>query len=288
VNFSERLEKLVAEGKLNMQQARDMKDAMGAIPRAHEIKRRRTASPAVIMAAMGLALLLVLAGGFIVSGSAGSKVSGDVIQTVSETMNQPGATGQGNAALSAYLLLVFCVFLPLLALTGLTLMSWNGIIQLDEQAASSQAVLQAALQRRHDLLGNLFDTMKELMSFEKDIQNAASSGKKDFFEDLEAEVAKGGVSPQPFSPRLAALVQNYPDIKSAANMQNIQEELAVSENRVYAAREYFNVSVRDYNAAIRRFPGILLAGLADLPAREYLEIESPDACPVSFKEGIAA
>jgi len=77
--------------------------------------------------------------------------------------------------------------------------------------------------------------------------------------------------------RLLAIAENYPQLKSDQNFLRLQDELAGTENRIAVSRTDYNTVVREYNTYIRRFPAVMVAGLAGAAAREYFEVQSDAA-----------
>ena len=73
--------------------------------------------------------------------------------------------------------------------------------------------------------------------------------------------------------RLLVVAENYPDLKANQNFLDLQAQLEGTENRINVARNRFNETVRGYNAAIKTFPGNLLAGLAGFQARSFFEAQ---------------
>lgn len=153
--------------------------------------------------------------------------------------------------------------------------SYNSLVNLDEQVNNDWGQVENQLQRRLDLIPNLVATVKGYAAHEREV-----------FEDVSAARAKlAGAVSDPESAaaadeelsgalsRLLAIVENYPDLKADANFRQLQDELAGTENRIAVARRDYNGSVKEINAAVRRFPTLIIARLFGFDSRAYFEAD---------------
>ena len=157
---------------------------------------------------------------------------------------------------------------------------YNKLIRLDEGVDAQWANIETVLQRRFDLIPNLVNTVKGFAAQEKGIftevtrlrSQWASAGTPD---------EKVGVANQMQGAmgRLMLVAENYPDLKSNQNFLALQEELAGTENRISVERRRYNESVRAYNTAIRKFPGVIIANLFGFDKRTAFEA-APEAANV--------
>lgn len=174
---------------------------------------------------------------------------------------------------------------------------YNKLVSMRNRVKNGFAQINVQLQRRHDLIPNLVESVKGYMKHERETleavvqaRNAAVTGLQAAAADPSnaeaikalgaAEATLGGTL-----GRLFALAENYPDLKASENMLRFQEELATTENKVSFARQAFNDSVLGYNNAVQTFPNNLIAGWFSFLPGEFLEIESEEnrAAPsVSF------
>jgi LemA protein len=165
---------------------------------------------------------------------------------------------------------------------------YNNLVNSRNRVRNGFSQIDVQLTRRYDLIPNLIEAVKGYMSHERDTleavitaRNAAAAGLKKAAADpadadamkalAAAEVSLGGTL-----GRLFALAEAYPDLKASQNMQQFQEELTSTENKVAFARQAFNDSVMSYNNACQNFPGNLIANSFGFNAAEYLEIEQPE------------
>lgn len=153
-----------------------------------------------------------------------------------------------------------------------TVGNYNRFVTMREEIENARAEIANQLQRRFELIPNLVETVKGFAAQEKSIMEeivaartkyAGAEGLADKLAANEALTAVLG--------RLLVIVENYPDLKSNQTFIRLMDELAGTENRIAVARKRYNDSVKEYNAAIRRFPGNMIAGLFRFEAAEYFE-----------------
>ena len=88
--------------------------------------------------------------------------------------------------------------------------------------------------------------------------------------------------------RLFAVAEAYPDLKASQNFLQLQSELTDTEDKIAAARRYYNATVLAYNTATQTFPSLLLAGTAGFPAREFFAADEDDRAPVAVSLAVVA
>lgn len=174
---------------------------------------------------------------------------------------------KGLIVLLAVAAVVVLLVLPLIG-------SYNSLVGLDEQVNNDWSQVENQLQRRLDLIPNLVETVKGYAAHEKEVLADISSARAKLagaqsISDRAAADAEltGALS------RLLVVVENYPDLKADANFRRLQDELAGTENRIAVARMDYNTSVKEINAAVRRFPTVLVARLFGFDGRDYFEAE---------------
>ncbi|HTS88479.1 MAG TPA: LemA family protein [Gemmatimonadales bacterium] len=168
----------------------------------------------------------------------------------------------------------------LLAVIGLILlwmvMAYNRLISLKNQVANGWKQIDVQLKRRHDLIPNLVNAVKGAMDFEKSTLEAVISARNKAVSASGggvAQVAKAEGELTQALGRLFALSENYPTLKATANIQQLQEELTGTENKVGFARQLYNDVATSYNTAQQQFPTNLMAGLAKASPAELWQIE---------------
>ena len=158
---------------------------------------------------------------------------------------------------------VMVIFLAVLLVFGSYVSAKNQMVAKREAITSSWGEVNNQLQRRADLIPNLVATVKGYAKQETtvfgDIANARA-GLLNAHGDPKATIQANGALDSALG-RLLALTENYPDLKSNANFQSLQDELAGTENRISVARMRYNRNIQDYNTFIGQFPNSIWAGI---------------------------
>jgi len=164
--------------------------------------------------------------------------------------------------------------------------SYNGLVALKNRAQEAWSDIDVQLKRRHDLIPNLVATVKgyathEQQLFEKVTQARASAiNAKGVQQKADAENMLSGALKSLF-----AVSEAYPDLKASVNFLELQRELSDTENKVQAARRFYNTNVRDLNIKIESFPDNVIANLFSFKKMELFEIMEPaqrEPVPVKF------
>jgi LemA protein len=152
---------------------------------------------------------------------------------------------------------------------------YNGLVQLRNRIDNAWSQIDVQLQRRHDLIPNLVETVKGYAAHERGTLEAVVEARNQAIaaqgpaQQAQAENVLSGALRQLF-----ALSEAYPDLKANQNFLNLQEELTSSEDRVAYARQFYNDSVLKYNNKIQSIPSNVIAGMFSFSQREYFEVES--------------
>ncbi|HEX5632821.1 MAG TPA: LemA family protein, partial [Gemmatimonadales bacterium] len=143
--------------------------------------------------------------------------------------------------------------------------AYNGLISLKNQVANAWKQIDVQLKRRHDLIPNLVNAVKGQMDFERSTLEAVIAARARAMSvaptDVKATAAAEGQLTQALG-RFFALAESYPDLKSSANVLQLQEELTSTENKIAFARQLYNDTATQYNTKQQQFPTNLVAGLA--------------------------
>jgi len=140
--------------------------------------------------------------------------------------------------------------------------AYNRLVALDQRADQSFADIDVQLKQRQDLIPNLVETVKGYAAHERGTLDAvtqaraAAAGAHNVDERVQAENMLTGAL-----GRLFAVAEAYPDLKANTNFQQLQTELSDIENKLAAARRFFNNAVAEFNAVRRQFPTVLFAGM---------------------------
>lgn len=148
----------------------------------------------------------------------------------------------------------------------------NGLIDREEAVKSAWSEIDTQLQRRLDLIPNLVETVKGYAKHEDKIMTEVAEARSRLIAaNGPAAKAAAGTALESALGRLLAISENYPDLKANTSFIRLQDELAGTENRISVARTRYNAIARDYNAAIRKFPGSLFANSLELKSVEYFQ-----------------
>lgn len=149
--------------------------------------------------------------------------------------------------------------LALLVIWAITI--YNGLVALQQRVNQAFADIDVQLRQRHDLVPNLVETVKGYAAHERGTLEAVVQARNTAVaapgldQKVQAENMLTGALRQLF-----ALAENYPDLKANTNFLQLQTELADIENKLAAARRFFNNAVQEYNTGIQQFPAALFAG----------------------------
>src|SRR6185436_3512692 len=150
---------------------------------------------------------------------------------------------------------------------------YNGLVAMRQRANQAFADIDVQLKQRHDLIPNLVETVKGYASHEKgtleavvQARNAALSAQGPAAQGQAENMLSGALR------QLFALSESYPDLKASANFQQLQRDLSDVENKLAAARRFFNNAVSEFNAAVQSFPAVLFAGAMGFAQREFFDV----------------
>lgn len=148
----------------------------------------------------------------------------------------------------------------------------NNIIRLDRLCDEAWSGIDVALKRRHDLIPNLVECVKGYMAHEQSVLNQVITLRN---QAVQAHGQEGILAAEralvPALSGLFARVEDYPELKSSANFLQLQEELVNTEDRIAAARRFYNNNVRAFNVAVETFPGSMLSG--GRATKQFFEVE---------------
>jgi len=159
-----------------------------------------------------------------------------------------------------------------IVLVGWFVLTYNVLVRLRNQFRNALYQIDVQLKRRHDLIPNLVEVVKDYMAYEQETltrvieargaaisaKGAAAQGKA---ENLLTESLKS----------LFAVVEKYPELKANQNVASLQEELTGTENKIAFARQFYNDSVMNYNK-IQSIPSNIIASVFDFSQTEYFEV----------------
>ena len=171
-------------------------------------------------------------------------------------------------------MIVLLVLLAIIAAVGFMLVGvYNRLVGLRQNANQAFADIDVQLKQRQDLVPNLVETVKGYAAHESGTleavtraRNAAASAST--VEDkVQAENVLSGALRQLF-----AVSEAYPDLKANAGFMQLQAELTDIENKIAAARRFFNSAVSEFNASIQQFPAVLMAASMGFQPRTFFDL----------------
>jgi len=164
--------------------------------------------------------------------------------------------------------------------------TYNKLVRLRVSAEEGGSEIEVQLKRRHDLIPNLVETVKGYATHEKgvfeEVTEARTSAQS--AQGMEAQGQAEGALSQALG-RLFAVAEAYPDLKASANFLSLQSELTATEDRISAARRFYNSTVKALNTACQTIPTKFVAPIAKVEEREFFEIDDPaerEVVEVSF------
>lgn len=186
---------------------------------------------------------------------------------------------------------VFFIILAILAVVILWAIGiYNKLVTLKNQVKNGWSQIDVQLQRRYDLIPNLVETVKGYMKYEKSTLEAVVQARSQAMaarEQIQQEGAPSGGSIDKLVAAEAALksslgnifalAENYPQLRASENMQQLQEELATTENKVAFARQSYNDQAMLYNTYQEQFPATLFASFFGHHPADLYAIETPEA-----------
>ena len=174
---------------------------------------------------------------------------------------------------------VLSILLAIILLGGCSIVgTYNGLVSEQSKVEQAQADVATALQRRSDLIGNLVESVKGQMNHETEVFTKIAEARAKIgngsVTSKENQEAQGELSSA--ISRLISLTENYPELKSNQNVEQLMTELAGSENRIFVARKDYNKVATEYNQKLRSFPIVLFANMMNFKEAETFK-ESQEA-----------
>jgi LemA protein len=174
--------------------------------------------------------------------------------------------------------------------------AYNNFIKLIQRTKEAWADIDVQLKRRYDLIPNLIETVKGYATHERETFDAVTTARATATQthvdptNITAEqiTAMAGAESALTGAlgRLLAVAENYPDLKANQNFLELQRELSDTENKIQAARRFYNGNVRDLNIALQSFPSNFIGQTFNFKAEEYFELpegsEEKEVVKVTF------
>jgi LemA protein len=167
--------------------------------------------------------------------------------------------------------LIVLAVIVVLVLWAITI--YNSLVSMRQRVNAAFADVDVQLRQRHDLIPNLVETVKGYAAHERGTLDevvkarAVAAAAQGPAQQAAAENMLSGALRQLF-----ALAESYPDLKASANFQQLQAELTDIENKIAAARRFFNNAVQEYNTGIQKFPAALFAAAFGFAPKQFFDL----------------
>lgn len=158
------------------------------------------------------------------------------------------------------------------------ILTYNRLVTLANRAKEAWSDIDVQLKRRYNLIPNLVETVKGYASHERELfekvteARTRAMGAQTMKEKGEAENMLASTLKSLF-----AVAENYPQLRASENFLELQRELSDTENKIQAARRFYNGNVRDLNISVESFPANLVASSFRFKKMEFFEIEEAAA-----------
>jgi len=155
--------------------------------------------------------------------------------------------------------------------------TYNNFITLRTRTDEAWADIDVQLKRRYDLIPNLVDTVKGYAEHESGVfQRVTEARSKAMQADADGNPEAAAAAENQLTGALKSLFavsENYPDLKANENFLELQRELSDTENKIQAARRFYNANVRDLNMKTEQFPSNVIAGMFSFDKREFFDLD---------------
>jgi len=171
-----------------------------------------------------------------------------------------------------YILLIVVIFIVFWLVAV-----YNNFIKRRNRVQESWSDIEVQLKRRYNLIPNLVETVKGYATHEREVFTKVTDARakamqaESIKDRAEAERGLTGALKSLF-----AVAENYPNLRASENFQKLQDELTDTEDKIQAARRFYNGNVRDYNTNLEIFPNNLIASIFNFKKAEFFEIEEEE------------
>lgn len=170
------------------------------------------------------------------------------------------------------------IILIILAIIVLWLIvAYNRFIRLRKRTDEAWSDIDVQLKRRHDLIPNLVETVKGYATHERELfEKVTEARAKAISASGAAQKAEAENMLSGALKSLFAVAEAYPQLRASENFSKLQEELADTENKIQAARRFYNGNVRDLNTALEIFPSNIVAKMFGFKSAEFFQVKGEE------------
>lgn len=155
---------------------------------------------------------------------------------------------------------------------------YNGLVTLNNRVKEAWSDINVQLKRRYDLIPNLIETVKGYAKHEKDVFTEVTKARTNAMQ--ATGLKEKGKAENQLSETLKsifAVAENYPDLKASTNFLSLQDELTDTENKIEAARRFYNGNVRDFNTKLQTFPTNIFGKQLGFKDQPFFEMDAAEA-----------
>jgi len=166
------------------------------------------------------------------------------------------------------------IFIVAATVVAWIIVAYNRLVTLKNRVKESWADIDVQLKRRYNLIPNLVESVKGYATHEKGTFEKVTEARTTAMQ--AGSIAEHGAAENMLSGALKSLfavAESYPDLKANQNFLELQRELSDTENKIQAARRFYNTNVRDFNTKIEVFPSNMIARSFRFTQQEFFEIE---------------
>ena len=164
----------------------------------------------------------------------------------------------------------------LVLLAGFVWLTYNSLVTLRVRVEEAWSDITVQLKRRTDLIPNLIETVKGYAAHEKGVFEEVTKARSAVMDATQKGPAETAAAENMFESALKSLfavAEAYPDLKASQNFSELQAELVDTEDKIQAARRFYNGGVRDLNTKIQVFPANAVAGVFGFKSKEFFEVD---------------
>jgi LemA protein len=167
----------------------------------------------------------------------------------------------------------------------LVMISYNSLIVRKNKVTYAFSSTDTMLKKRHDLIPNIVESVKQYMNFEKGLLTDITKLRSDVMDEKLSDQQRFDIENKISGAlgKIKVAVENYPDLKANQNFMQLQSTLNEIEDQISAARRAFNAAILDYNNAVQQFPSNIIAGMFCFKTRASFEIPPEERENVNVK-----
>jgi LemA protein len=164
------------------------------------------------------------------------------------------------------------------------ILAYNGLVRLRNRTQEAYSDIDVQLKRRYDLIPNLVESVKGYMAHEAGVFEKVTQARSQAMQATGSAKAGAEDALSGALKSLFAVAENYPQLKANENFLSLQNELTDTEDKIQAARRFYNGMVRDLNTKIQSFPSNLIAGMFNFKSMEFFgDLTDVEKQPVAVK-----